>query len=267
VAGVAGRPYDEQIVTVFTRLSRALDSSRFGLGPPQFADEVVPTAGTRGAWEAIGTVLSPGGDPKREPDSIRPGNVSGNYALVQLLRVIMSLARPSTMHMPMAPVGNMVTGGADSLLAIFHIRNTIHPMGWVVEYTDEFGAWWDNLTEAEQIDVTAYVRNLEQRGPNLPHPYSSGINGSRHARMRELRVQSGGRPLRVFYAFDPRRVAILLIGGDKTGDDRFYKRMIPVADDLYDAHLAEIKKEKNDDRQAFIRKTAQQDDAIGAGQG
>jgi hypothetical protein len=61
--------------------------------------------------------------------------------------------------------------------------------------------------------------------------------------MRELRVQSGGRPLRVFYAFDPRRSAILLIGGDKTGDDRFYKRMVPIADKLYDVHIAEIRKE------------------------
>jgi hypothetical protein len=61
--------------------------------------------------------------------------------------------------------------------------------------------------------------------------------------MRELRVQSGGRPLRIFYAFDPRRSAILLIGGDKTGDDRFYERMIPIADQLYDAYIAEIKKE------------------------
>jgi hypothetical protein len=61
--------------------------------------------------------------------------------------------------------------------------------------------------------------------------------------MRELRVQSGGRPLRVFYAFDPRRSAILLIGGDKTGDDRFYERMIPIADQLYDEYIAEIRKE------------------------
>jgi hypothetical protein len=61
--------------------------------------------------------------------------------------------------------------------------------------------------------------------------------------MRELRVQSGGRPLRVFYAFDPRRSAILLIGGDKTGDDRFYERMVPIADQLYDVYFAEIKKE------------------------
>jgi hypothetical protein len=58
-----------------------------------------------------------------------------------------------------------------------------------------------------------------------------------------LRVQSGGRPLRVFYAFDPRRSGIILIGGDKTGDDRFYERMIPVADALYDTYVAEIRKE------------------------
>jgi hypothetical protein len=58
--------------------------------------------------------------------------------------------------------------------------------------------------------------------------------------MRELRVQHAGRPYRVLYAFDPRRVSILLIGGDKTGDDRWYSRMIPIADDLYDQHLREI---------------------------
>lgn len=121
-------------------------------------------------------------------------------------------------------------------------------MEWPVEYTDEFGAWWDALTEAERISIDAYVHKLESRGPNLPFPYSSGINGSRHAHMRELRVQSGGKPLRVFYAFDPRRSAILLIGGDKTGDKRFYDRMIPVADDLYDEHLSELEKEKDDGR-------------------
>ncbi|MGE0118466.1 MAG: type II toxin-antitoxin system RelE/ParE family toxin [Dongiaceae bacterium] len=58
---------------------------------------------------------------------------------------------------------------------------------------------------------------LQHRGPTLPLPYSSGIMGSRHAHMRELRIQSGGRPLRVFYAFDPRRAAILLIGGRQNG--------------------------------------------------
>ena len=61
--------------------------------------------------------------------------------------------------------------------------------------------------------------------------------------MRELRVRSGGRPVRVFYAFDPRRAAILLIGGDKTGDDRFYERYVPPADKLYGEHLEELRKE------------------------
>ena len=61
--------------------------------------------------------------------------------------------------------------------------------------------------------------------------------------MRELRVQSGGRPVRVFYAFDPRRSAILLIGGDKTGDDRFYDQFVPLADRLHDEHLKELRAE------------------------
>ena len=94
-------------------------------------------------------------------------------------------------------------------------------MAWEIEYTDEFGDWWATLTETEQEDVDAYVQRLEARGPNLPFPHSSGINGSRHDHKRELRVQSHGNPFRVFYAFDPRRTAILLIGGDKTGNDRF----------------------------------------------
>lgn len=61
--------------------------------------------------------------------------------------------------------------------------------------------------------------------------------------MRELRTQSGGRPLRTLYAFNPIRTAILLIGGDKTGDDIWYERFVPLADRLYDTHLAELRKE------------------------
>lgn len=99
-----------------------------------------------------------------------------------------------------------------------------------MEYTDEFGDWWASLTETEQEDVAAIVELLEQRDTWLGFPHSSGIHGSRHSHMRELRVQSGGHPIRVFYAFDPIRPAILLIGGDKTGDDRFYERFVPVAD-------------------------------------
>jgi hypothetical protein len=116
-------------------------------------------------------------------------------------------------------------------------------MAWDVEYTDEFGNWWEKLSEEEQICVTAAVQLLEHRGPHLPHPYSSGVQSSRHGHMRELRIQHAGEPYRVFYAFDPRRMAILLIGGNKAGDDRFYEQYVPVADDLYDEHLEELKRE------------------------
>ena len=116
-------------------------------------------------------------------------------------------------------------------------------MSWNVEYTDEFGGWWEALCDSEQEDVTAVVELLMESGPRLPLPYSSGVEGSRHGHMRELRVQSGGRPIRVFYAFDPRRAAILLIGGDKTGDGRFYEKFIPLADRLYDEHLDELRRE------------------------
>jgi hypothetical protein len=116
-------------------------------------------------------------------------------------------------------------------------------MTWNVEYTDEFGRWWQSLGQDEQEDVAAMVTLLQARGPQLPFPYSSGIERSRHRHMRELRVQSGGDPLRVFYAFDPRRSAILLIGGNKAGDDRFYVRMVPLADRLYDEYLAELRRD------------------------
>ncbi len=116
-------------------------------------------------------------------------------------------------------------------------------MVWSVEHTDEFGEWYGGLSESQQDGVVAIGLPLIEQGPQLPFPYSSGLSGSKHPHMRELRVQSGGRPIRVFYAFDPRRTAILLIGGDKTGDDRFYERMIPVADALYDTYIDEIRKE------------------------
>jgi hypothetical protein len=111
-----------------------------------------------------------------------------------------------------------------------------------VEYTDEFEDWWECLTEAEQESVAATVGLLEIEGPHLPFPYSSGVEGSRHSHMRELRIQHAGRPYRVLYAFDPRRCAILLIGGDKTGNDRWYEQFVPVADRLYDEHLDSLRK-------------------------
>ena len=116
-------------------------------------------------------------------------------------------------------------------------------MAWEVEYTDEFGGWWENLDADEQESLYAAVILLETLGPSLRYPHTSGVETSRHGHMRELRVQHQGRPYRVLYVFDPRRVAILLIGGDKTGNDRWYEEFVPRADRLYDRHIETLQQE------------------------
>ena len=114
---------------------------------------------------------------------------------------------------------------------------------WEVEYTDEFGEWWARLGEGEQESIAASVELLRQLGPNLGRPHVELLKASKHWNMKELRTQHAGRPIRTLFAFDTRRHAILLIGGDKTGDERFYERMIPLADRLYDEHLEELRSE------------------------
>lgn len=111
-----------------------------------------------------------------------------------------------------------------------------------VEYTDEFENWWNTLTAEEQAVVDAYVKMLEEFGVGLGFPYSSDIRGSKYA-LRELRPQHQGRPYRVLYAFDPRRMAILLIGGDKTGNKRWYDEFVPIADKIYSRHIEDLKNE------------------------
>jgi hypothetical protein len=110
---------------------------------------------------------------------------------------------------------------------------------WSVEYTDQFEAWWDDLTVDEQGAIAIAVEALEERGPALGRPFVDTIKGSRHPNMKELRPR--GETIRILFAFDPHRSAILLIGGDKR--DRWiewYAEMIPVADRLYDDHLGEL---------------------------
>ncbi len=111
---------------------------------------------------------------------------------------------------------------------------------WEVEYTDTFGAWWDELTEDEQERVTAAVELLEQGGPALGRPLVDTLKGSRHPNMKELRPRGGH--IRVLFAFDPRRMAILLLGGDKSQRwSSWYAEAIPAADTLYDEHLQTLR--------------------------
>ncbi len=113
---------------------------------------------------------------------------------------------------------------------------------WSVEYTDEFEEWWDGLTVEEQGPIIIAVGALEESGPALGRPFVDTVRGSRHPNMKELRPR--GETIRILFAFDLRRSAILLIGGDKR--DRWtewYAEMIPVADQLYDDHLGELEEE------------------------
>lgn len=115
-------------------------------------------------------------------------------------------------------------------------------MRWEVEYTDEFEVLWESLSEEEQEAIDAAVELLEQRGPALGRPLADTVHQSRHPNMKELRPATS---IRVLFVFDPRRVAILLIGGDKRGSwNRWYDEMVPVADALYDQHLAEVSEPK-----------------------
>jgi hypothetical protein len=114
-------------------------------------------------------------------------------------------------------------------------------MTYEVEYTEEFEQWWLTLDEDTQVSIEARgVKLLEEKGPNLSFPRSSDIKQSRHGNMRELRVKHKGEQYRILYAFDPRRVAILLLGGNKVGNNRWYEENVPKADKLYDEYLREL---------------------------
>jgi hypothetical protein len=109
-----------------------------------------------------------------------------------------------------------------------------------IEGTEEFEIWFLELAKRDSDAVSRVIGLLEERGVALGFPYSSEIKGSRA--LRELRIQSAGRPLRVFYAFDPIRRAVLLIGGDKTGDNRFYETFIPRAERIWNDYLNYLQK-------------------------
>jgi hypothetical protein len=114
-------------------------------------------------------------------------------------------------------------------------------MRWRIQRTGEFDEWWETLTISERRRILSSVRSLEEIGPNLRRPLADTVKGSRHLNMKELRPTA---TIRIFFALDPRRVAILLIGGDKAGrTKRFYRQMVAKADEIYDAHLRRVKGE------------------------
>ncbi len=115
-------------------------------------------------------------------------------------------------------------------------------MSWTVLFHNAFDAEFQVLEEAVQDELLAHAKLLGEFGPHLGRPTVDGLKGSKHANMKELRFDGDGGVWRIAFAFDPKRQAILLVGGDKGGADqrRFYKRLIKVADTRFDEHLAEL---------------------------
>ena len=116
---------------------------------------------------------------------------------------------------------------------------------WIVEIGDEFEPEFDVLHEDVQTEILALTRLLQQFGPHLGRPRVDTLSGSRHANMKELRFRAADGEWRVAFAFDPKRTAILLVAGDKSGgsEKRFYRGLLRKADERFAAHLARLKKE------------------------
>jgi hypothetical protein len=117
---------------------------------------------------------------------------------------------------------------------------------WAVEIGDEFEPEFDALPEQVRVEILALSVLLEQFGPQLGRPRVDTLNGSRHTNMKELRFSAADGEWRVAFAFDPKRRAVLLVAGDKSGgsEKRFYRELIRKADNRFDAHLARLKRER-----------------------
>lgn len=116
---------------------------------------------------------------------------------------------------------------------------------WNVATTDDFDGWFAELSEDEQVEVVAKVELLKLLGPQLGRPHADTLKGSKLKNLKELRADTGRHVLRIAFAFDPQRSAILLVGGDKAGvsQRRFYRQLIEKAERLYAEHVAQLKKQ------------------------
>lgn len=118
-------------------------------------------------------------------------------------------------------------------------------MKWLIEFCDEFEPEFAAMAETVQDELLAQLKVLERFGPELGRPHVDTLNGSKHANMKELRFKADDGVWRVAFAFDPERKAVVLVGGDKSGNSekRFYKVLLKSADARFDRHLASFKKE------------------------
>lgn len=121
-------------------------------------------------------------------------------------------------------------------------------MKWTIKEHEEYSKWFEELKEDAQDSIFESLLLLEREGSHLGRPHVDTLKGSRFPNMKELRVQHRGEPWRIIFMFDPKREGILLLGGNKKGNDNWYKKNIPIAEQRYEEHLKKLKtKEKGHD--------------------
>ncbi|WP_397605270.1 type II toxin-antitoxin system RelE/ParE family toxin [Sphingorhabdus sp.] len=122
----------------------------------------------------------------------------------------------------------------------------MNAMAWDIQFDDLFFVEVSSFETTVRAELAACLILLREFGPALKRPHCDTLKGSRHANMKELRFAADDGVWRVAFAFDPKRSAIMLVAGDKSGvsEKRFCKKLIASADDRFDAHLALLKKKK-----------------------
>jgi hypothetical protein len=116
-------------------------------------------------------------------------------------------------------------------------------MEWNVIFDPNFRIWFYAQDSGLQDEIFAIVEILAETGPKLGRPRVDTLKGSAFSNMKELRIQYQGEPWRILFAFDPLRQAILLVGGNKSGNKRWYKENIPLADQRYEQYLETLEEE------------------------
>jgi hypothetical protein len=131
-----------------------------------------------------------------------------------------------------------------SILTIDNIASKQYDtnMAWSLLYLDEFTTWLEEQVEDLQDEAVAHLELLRDRGPLLGRPYADSLYDSKLSNLKELRFSFEGAPIRILFVFDPKQQGVIILGGNKAGDKRWYKTNIPIAEKLYAQHLERQKK-------------------------
>jgi hypothetical protein len=127
-------------------------------------------------------------------------------------------------------------------------------MNWQIIEHVQYTQWFEEQEEGLQDEILAIVGLLKCEGPTLSRPYADTLEASQHSNMKELRIQYCGDPWRILFAFDPKRSAILLLGGNKAGNARWYQENIPIADQRFTEHLNQLQNNREDTKDGNVRR-------------